>query len=120
MKEFQVVVLYGGSLLLAGLETCLHELPGLRVVSINNTHNGSAQQLQSLQPDAIIFDSNDNSVREWPNLTRLLKDNPDALVIGLGASNHDLVILTSQQRTADNLDDVIAAIRRRSGTSDSE
>ena len=120
MKEFRVVVLYGGSLLLAGLETCLQELPGLRVVSINNTHNGSAQQLQSLQLDAVIFDSNDNSVRDWPNLIRLLKERPDAIVIGLGASDHDLIILSSQQRTANNLEDVIAAIRLRSGTTETE
>lgn len=115
MSECQVVVLYGGSLLLAGLETCLQGLAGLCVMRVGGARNGAARQLQSLKPAAVIFDGEDHDT-DWPVLVQLLENSPHTLVIGLDAARSDLMILSGQKHAANDLSDVIAALRQRMST----
>jgi DNA-binding NarL/FixJ family response regulator len=56
MRERHLVVLYGSSLLMAGMEASLRHQPGLDVARIDATLPNVAQRLSALQPDVVIFD----------------------------------------------------------------
>ena len=111
--QMQIVILYGTSLLLTGLETCLQDSPGLRVVRLDGSLPDTAQRLQALKPDAIIFDRNDQSMRDLSAVVQLLQGNSNALVVGLDVNNDDLIVLSNHQHAAGHPDDLLAAIRSR-------
>jgi hypothetical protein len=56
MEKRRTVVLYGNSLLMAGMEISLRDQPGLDVVRIDTTLPDAAQRLSALQPNVVIFD----------------------------------------------------------------
>lgn len=113
MEARAIVILYGASLALAGLETCLHGLPGLTVVRFDRKAPDTEESIRSLQPVAIIFDSLDPHTRSWPPLTRMLKEIPQVVLIGYDANSSDLMLLTGHREDGGNVADVVAAIRGR-------
>jgi hypothetical protein len=52
----QRVIVYGDSLILAGVQMTLRTHPGIEVVSIDTSSDDLAEELLVLQPEAIVFD----------------------------------------------------------------
>ncbi|MFQ5854340.1 MAG: hypothetical protein ACE5LU_01670 [Anaerolineae bacterium] len=115
MEERWVVVLYGASLFVAGVETSLRDWPGLDVVRVNTTLTDAGQRLKSLHPDVIIFDSSDAWLGSLPGMTQLLRENSGALVIGLDLTSNEVTVLSGQQRPATKAEDLVEAIRMGTG-----
>lgn len=113
MEPRSVIILYGASLPLAGLETCLRELPGLKVIQFDHKEVDAEREIRALQPEAIIFDSLDPETSSWPPLAQLLKDLPRTVLIGFDGNSSDLMILSGHRHNGDNIDDVLSAIRGR-------
>ena len=111
MEERRVVVLYGASLFVAGVEASLRDRPGLDVVRIDAALPDAGRRLKSLRPDVIIFDSGDARLVALPDMTQLLRDNPGVLVIGLDLTNNEVTVVSSQQRSATKVEDLVEAIQ---------
>ena len=86
----------------------------MEVVRIQPTLPDSAQRLQSLCPDVIIFDGSDNHLGNLPRTTQFSRENPGALIIGLDAENDSITILSSEQRQITRSEDIIEAIGKAS------
>jgi DNA-binding NarL/FixJ family response regulator len=115
MGERRTVVLYGNSLLMAGLEVSLRDQPGLDVVRIDATLSNAAQRLSALQPDVVIFDlAAPNS--PFSNLhfpSSILHEHPGIALIGLDLNSNKVLVLSGQQHTvlaANDLAQVIQAL----------
>lgn len=113
MIDSQVVVLYGVSLFVSAMESCLQGQPNLRVIRVNKSSAQAGQQINSLRPDAIIFDNGETALDDFPCVVQLLKDNPQALVIGLDVNSNELTLFSSEQRAATTAADVINTILTR-------
>ena len=108
----QVVVLYGTSLIVAGLETSLRYSPGLEVVRINPALPEALRQMRSLRPNVIIFDGGDKALGDLPSAAQLLRDNPGAQIMRLDLDSNDVTILSSEQRSVTNSEEIAGVIRR--------
>lgn len=105
------VVLYGSSLLLAGLEASLTRRAELLVRRIQPDLPHAQAELQAFLPDTIIFDSNDTA-QNWKAITQLLKDNAGAVLVGLDVNSDDLLMLHSQPRAASGLENLLGVIKQ--------
>lgn len=115
MEEHWVVVLYGASLFVAGVETSLRDRPGLDVVRIDSALPDAGRRLKFLRPDVIIFDSGDARLDALPGMTQLLRENPGVMVISLDLTSNEVTVLSGQQRLATKVEDLIEAIRMGTG-----
>ncbi|MCZ7574278.1 MAG: hypothetical protein M5U01_37480 [Ardenticatenaceae bacterium] len=112
-----MVVLYGASLFVAGVETSLRNRPRLDVERIDAALPDARQRLNALRPDVIIFDSSDARLGTLPGMTQLLRENPGVPVIGLDLTSNEVTVLSSQQWSATTIEDLVAAIRMGMGRS---
>jgi chemotaxis response regulator CheB len=107
-----MVVLYGKSLFVAGVETFLKDRPDLDVVRINTTLPETAERVQSLCPDVIIFDSGETEWAILPGIYQLLKTNSGFLVIGLDLNtSNEVTVFSSQQYSVTKVEDLVEAIQ---------
>lgn len=110
MIEQRIVVLYGVSLFVSAMESCLQGQPNLRVVKANKGSTDTRGEINFPHPDVIIFDNGETGLDDFPGVVQLLKDNPQALVIGLDVNSNQLTVFSSEQRAATTAADVIEAI----------
>ena len=127
MEEQHVVVLYGNSLFMAGVEASLRGQPGLDVVRIDATFPNPVQRLDALHPDVIIFDLTAppstlpafgyaQARLPTSNLHSpfsILQKHPGLSLIGLDLNSNQVLVLSGQQHTvlaADDLAQVIQAL----------
>ena len=109
-----IVLLLGSSLLMAGLQTSLKNVEQVQVVCIDALSPHSEEQVRALRPGAIVFDSLERYDQFWPRLARLVKDNPNLVLLGMDASSSDLIVLSGERHTIDNLNDIVHVIEARS------
>jgi DNA-binding NarL/FixJ family response regulator len=114
MEERRTVVLYGNSLLMAGVEVSLKDQPALNVVQIDTTLPDVAQRLEGLQPDVVIFDlTTPTSNLHFPS--SILQQHPDISLIGLDLNSSKVLVLSGQEHTvlaANDLAQVIQLLTR--------
>ena len=117
MKERRTVVLYGNSLLMAGVEVSLRDQPGLDVVRIDATLPNVAQSLSALQPDVVIFDlTSPPSNLQLPtsNLhfpSSILQEHPGISLIGLDLNSNKVLVLSGQEHTVLAANDLAQVIQ---------
>jgi len=107
MRERQRVVLYGNSLVLAGVGASLKAYPGLEVISLDIPPAAMPQELGALCPTVVIFDLG-SIPPEFP--FSLLRQQPDLVLIGLDAAGDRLLLLSGQQARALTTDDLVKVI----------
>lgn len=88
------VVLYGDSVVLAGVGRSLERYPRLEVVLLNASGEGVARDLRALSPAAVIVDL---SIITPAFALSLLDTCPDLLIIGLDPGGNGLLVLSGQQ-----------------------
>ena len=109
-----IVLLLGSSLLMAGLQTSLKTAEHVQVVCMESLGPYSEVQVKALRPGAIVFDSLERYDQDWPRLARLVKDNPNLVLLGMDAASSDLIVLSSERHTINNLTDIVHVIEARS------
>jgi len=121
MEKRRTVVLYGNSLLIAGVEVSLRDQPGLDVVRIDATLPNVVQRLGALHPDVIIFDlTTPPSTLQLPSSNfhpppSLLHEHPGIALIGLDLNSNKALVLSGQEHTvlaANDLAQVIQLLTR--------
>ncbi len=110
MAEQQRVILYGDTLILAGVQASLGAAPNLEIIPLNGSLAELAESLHDLQPAAVIFDL--DSVQ--PGLPAAILQQPGLMLIGVDPSSSRLVVLSSLQERAMGAADVVGVIHRKS------
>jgi hypothetical protein len=101
------VVLYGDSLVLAGVGRSLERYPRFEVLSLDASSADAPRELDALRPAAVILDL---SVVTTELAFSLLDERPDLLLIGLDPGGNGLLVLSGQharQLTAADLAQLI-------------
>ena len=110
-----MVVLYGNSVFMAGVEASLRKGHGLDVVRIDATLPEATQRLNALCPNVVIFDL---TAPDSPFATHnsqftlsFLREHPDLPLIGLDLTSNTVVVLSSQHHTVLTTNDLAQVIQ---------
>ncbi|MHB1415032.1 MAG: hypothetical protein ACYC1C_07240 [Chloroflexota bacterium] len=112
METQQTVVLYGDSLVLAGVGKSLENFPRLQVVSLDASRESAVQELDALHPVAVILDL---SVVTTDFAFSLLRDRPDLLLVGLDPGGNTLLVLSGRHARRLTTADLARLIERPPG-----
>ena len=109
MEKRVKVVLYGNTLVLAGLQASLAAYAGLEVLCVAEPL-ADAQEFSTLRPDVIIVDA---TAISWPPL-RLLNGLPsDLLLVSVDVATNRVQVWSGQQLSAASTHDLVALIGQR-------
>ena len=106
------VLVYGGSLNLAGLTACLKLDSDLDVLIVHPSKPNARQCLEAFNPETIIFDLTDPSTDLDLDL---LKSRPNTLLIGVDPCSDDVLVLTGTRSRAVTADELAALVAGHGG-----
>jgi hypothetical protein len=107
MGEPQKVLLYGNSLVLAGMEVSLLAYPSLFVMTLDISPEITPRDLCDLRPSVIIFDLA-TVAPDFP--LSLLREQPELMLIGLDAAGDKLLLFSGQQAHTLTTDQLVQMI----------
>lgn len=113
MDDRQVIVLFGDSLLMDGVEASLSDQQELDVIHVDITINNVGQHLQTIAPDLVIFDLD---LPFSSQIVPLLREQPGIPFIGLDAQCSEAIALSSHQYTALSANDLVKVIQIQTTT----
>ncbi len=97
-------MLYGNSILIAGLNRKLENLPGWRVLRVSKGEPGNLDNVE-----IVVIDLRDaNST----NMLATLGENPQLLLVGMDGLTNSLTLLTGQTQPMHSLQDVLDALQQ--------
>lgn len=107
------VVLYGDSLILAGVRASLEQCPNLQVLSLDPTLDEPIDAVRACCPATFVFDL--DAVR--PDFQLSLLQQPGLLLVGIDPETHQAVVWSGREEAAAVAADLISLIdERESGT----
>jgi hypothetical protein len=89
-------ILYGDSLILAGVRASLEKCPGLEVVILDQLPANPLEELGAYSPAALIFDM--GAIQ--PDLLLSLFQQPGLRLIGLDLETHQALVWSGRQAAA--------------------
>jgi hypothetical protein len=113
MDDRQVIVLFGDSLLMDGVEASLADQHELDVIRVDITINNVGQHLQTIAPDLVIFDLD---LPFSAQIVPLLQEQPGIPFIGLDAQCSEVITLSSQHYAALSANDLVKVIQMQTTT----
>jgi len=108
MEKRRRVILYGKSVIMGSVGASLRDAPGLETVVLD-TPLATTQGLAELSPDVIIFDL---EAAHPDAALSLLRERPGLLLIGVDPASDELLVLSSQQKRAVAVADLLRVIQR--------
>ena len=108
MEKRRRVILYGKSVILGSVGASLRDVPGLELIPLASPLP-EAKDLSALEPDAIIFDL---EAAHPDAALSLLRQRPGLLLIGVDPGSDEMVIVTSRQRRAVAVADLLRVIHQ--------
>ncbi len=100
----KAILLYGNSILIAGLNRKLENLPGWRVLYVSKGQPGDLTNVK-----LIIIDLRDASSA---HMLTTLEDHPQILLVGMDSLTNSLTLLTRQTQPMRSLQDVLDALQQ--------
>jgi DNA-binding NarL/FixJ family response regulator len=113
MDGKRLVVLYGDTLLIDGVEASLADRNGLDVVRVDTTIANVGQHLKTIAPDLVIFDLDTPTAELSKLIVPLLQKQPSVPFICLDAQHSEVVTLACEQYTAHSTNDLVDIIRKQ-------
>ena len=109
MGEGLCILLYGGSVLLAGIKIKLGEWPGLRLISVAAGTEKLLELVDSHGASALLFD-----LTTVPHdfVLPLLGQRSRLVLVGLDPSSDELLVLTCQTLPKVSVTDIVTVIQR--------
>ena len=107
VDQQKTTALYGNSLFIAGLEASLMDRDDLAVKRVDASLADAMERLVALRPDVVIFDLDAPHAQF---VTSFLREHPGLPLIGLGLTDNHVVVLSSQQFTAQTASDLTQLI----------
>ena len=111
------LMLYGDSLLLAGIGVQLRSHAGLEVITVEAGTKSLLDLVRAFKPAALLFDF---ALTPPDFAVPLLREYPDLLLIGVDPSRDEFFVLTSRAIAALSVGDLISVIRERAAVPGSE
>ncbi len=114
MADIRKVVLYGNSVFMAGVEAGLKSRDEIEVIHLDSSLPNAIQQLDILNPVAIIFD-----LASPPALRfglPFIRSHLGLPFIGLDVNSNTVLVLSCQQYTALTVDDLAQVIHAQLAT----
>jgi hypothetical protein len=106
----RLVVLFGDSLLMDGVEASLSVMPELGVMRIHTTVQDVRECLMSLRPDLVIFDW---ETPQANHIVSVLRDQPGVTLLGLDVASRKVIAVSSHEFTPLTADDLARVIQRQ-------
>jgi hypothetical protein len=104
------LVLYGNSVLLAGIRAGLARETALELVAIADGQPGVTDLIRACHPRAVLFDL---AVGQPEFAVALLREEPSLLLIGMDPSSDEILILSGRSTQALTLSDLLNAIHKK-------
>ncbi|MCP4543965.1 MAG: hypothetical protein GY832_43175 [Chloroflexi bacterium] len=111
MENSRLVVLFGDSLLMDGVEASLRASQSLSVMRILDAVTDLRKCLQSLQPDMVIFDWDTPQAQL---IVSVLRDQPGVTLLGLDVHSRKVIIVSSHQYTPLSVGELVQVIQSQS------
>lgn len=113
MDEKRLVVLYGDTLLIDGVEASLTERSGLDVIRVDTTIANVGQHLRTIAPDLVVFDIDTPVIELSKLIVPLLHRQPAVPFICLDAQHSEVVMLACEQHSSHSTGDLVDIIRQQ-------
>ncbi len=110
MGKTKRVVLYGNSLVVSAIASCLSDRQGLEIVRMEASPSDPIEQLIALCPDVVIFDV--GSVRPDFGIA-FLQMRCGVSLIGFDLENSKILALSSTESDVLTTDDLVRVIHRQ-------
>ncbi len=101
------VILYGDSLILAGVQASLSAFPDVELITLEELPADWVAILHELHPSAILFDLGNT----WPDLPLAILQQSNLLLIGIGPDSAQTLVLSSHPAEALSVQDLLTVIR---------
>ncbi len=103
------LILYGNSVFLAGIKAQLENTAALELITMQDAPIDVADGVRACQPRALLFDL----AMGYPDFAvALLHEQPGLLLIGVDPNSNELLVLSSQQKRAVAVADLLKVIQR--------
>jgi|GEM_PF-763568 len=107
----QLVAVLGASLLMDGVETGLHDIPAFDVVHVPEELSDTAEYLNALAPDIILFDWDGPGCY---HILSYMRQNPETLIFGLDLFSHKVTHLSGQLYSISSTNGLLWLIEQKS------
>ncbi len=105
-EERQRVILYGDSLILAGMRASLEARPGTEVLILDQSLDGRCEALRSPHRATLIFDL--GAVQ--PDSLLALLQHPGLRLVGIDPETHQALVWSGTQSAAVNAADLVRVL----------
>lgn len=113
MNDHPSVILYGDSLIIDSVQTCLAENPDILLIRLYGTEKNIVRQMTSINPQLIIFDI---YMLNFEHIFLFLRTHPDTPALGVDADSNLALILGSQRQAVQTKEELAALIRAITAT----
>lgn len=103
-------ILFGRSILIAGLESSLRNQLDIKVLK-RMEEITELEQISSHNVDLVLFD---NTLPEAKMIPTLLGVNPNLIVVGMDLSSHQIIFYSGKEYTVNNFSDIANFIYEQS------
>ena len=107
----QRIIVYGDSLILAGVQVTLGEHPGIEVITVATSGEDLTEELRALQPSAVVFDL--GGIHPAVSAALLLSD---LVLIGIDPERSQALVWSGRQEAAVATADLVNLIRALGGS----
>ena len=112
MEKRPLILILGDSLLMEGIAVSLAGCPQLSLIGIDYSEFDVWQKIDSLNPDAILFEL---EIPQSPLILWLLKERPGILLLGLDLSRSRVIVLNSRQHCSKTMHDLCQIVEAETG-----
>ncbi len=103
------LILYGNSIFLAGIKAQLAHDPALELITVEAVRTDVVDWIRACQPQVVFFDL---AMGYLDFAVALLHEQPGLLLIGVDPDSNELLVLSSQQKRAVAMADLLKVIQR--------
>jgi hypothetical protein len=107
MTTYPDVVLYGGSVFLAGIQAQLERDRTLELLALGAGQADAMNLIHSLRPRAVVFDL---TMAQPDFAIPLLREQPDLLLIGMDPSLDEMLVISTRPAQARAVNDLVRLI----------
>jgi DNA-binding NarL/FixJ family response regulator len=111
MDSVRVFVVSDSLMFSGGLKSLLSRDPDVEIIGEEKEVNRAVQQINTLQPDVIIWGNSGMNPALVQEEVRLVKATPGIKIIGLSLQSNNIVIYQSARKVVGDIQDLITAIK---------
>lgn len=112
MDKRRILVLYSKSLLAQGVENLLKKTDGLEVIGIDLEKKEAVNEINQLNPEAVIIDGDDIPAGGGALILQVLRENPSVKVFCISTNGSNVDVYRRSQVSVTRADELVAAISK--------